>query len=251
MSFRLRLSLVAAAAVAVAIAVASVLIYFIVRSQLRAPVDSSLRERAAMISQLHFGIRLFETGKPGQFFADLPGPQFGEATGIVQLAKNTGQVARQSDVALPITNQVRSVGAGTKSAFFSDAHVAGTHFRVYTVQLSNEGWALQVARPLTEVDRSLSRIRKWLTGVTFGGIAIAAALGLLVSRAALAPVRRLTAATEKVRETGDLSERIEVGGRDELSRLAGSINTMHVALLELLRAQRPPDSVASHSHPSH
>ena len=92
-------------------------------------------------------IRLFETGKQGQYFADLPGTQFGEAAGIVQLAKNTGQVARETDVTLPITNQVRAVGAGTKSAFFSDAHVAGTHFRVYTVHLSNEGWALQVARP--------------------------------------------------------------------------------------------------------
>ncbi|TMK34064.1 MAG: HAMP domain-containing protein [Actinobacteria bacterium] len=246
MSFRLRLTLVAAAAVAVAIAVASVVIYFIVRSQLRVPVDSALRERAASISHLHFPIRLFETGKPGQFFADLPSTQFGEATGIVQLAKNTGQVARQTDVTLPITNRVRSVGAGKKPPFFSDAHVAGTHFRVYTVQLSNEGWALQVARPLTEVDRSLSRIRRWLTGVTLGGIAIAAALGLLVSRAALAPVRRLTAATEKVKETGDLSERIETHGSDELSRLAGSFNTMLSALEESTRKQRQLVADASH-----
>lgn len=246
MSFRLRLTLVAAAAVAVAIAVASVVIYFIVRSQLRAPVDSALRERAASISHLHFPIRLFETGKPGQFFADLPATQFGEATGIVQLAKNTGQVARQTDVTLPITNRVRSVGAGTKPSFFSDAHVAGTHFRVYTIHLSNEGWALQVARPLTEVDHSLSRIRRWLTGVTLGGIAIAAALGLLVSRAALAPVRRLTAATEKVKETGDLSERIETHGSDELSQLAGSFNTMLGALEESTRKQRQLVADASH-----
>ena len=113
MSFRLRLTLVAAAAVAVTIAVASVVIYFVVRSQLRAPVDSALRERAATISQLHLPIRLFETGKPGQFFADIPGPQFGEAAGIVQLAKNTGQVARGAHVTLPITDDVRAVGAGT------------------------------------------------------------------------------------------------------------------------------------------
>jgi two-component system sensor histidine kinase MprB len=246
MSFRARLTLVAAAAVAVAIAVASVVIYFIVRSQLRAPVDSALRERAAAITHQHFGIRLFETGKPGQFFADLPGTQFGEAVGIAQLAKNTGQVARQADITLPITDRVRSVGAGTASSFFSDAHVAGTHFRVYTIHLSNEGWALQVARPLTEVDHSLSRIRTWLTGVTFGGIAIAAALGLLVSRAALAPVRRLTAAAEKVRETGDLSERIETHGGDELSRLAGSFNTMLGALEESTRKQRQLVADASH-----
>ena len=246
MSFRVRLTLVAAAAVAVAIAVASVVIYFVVRSQLRAPVDTALRERAATISHLHFPIRLFETGKPGQFFADLPGPQFGEAAGIVQLAKNTGQVARQTDLTLPITDRVRAVGGGTRAPFFSDVHVAGTHFRVYTVQLSNEGWALQVARPLTEVDRSLSRIKTWLIGVTLGGIGIAAALGLLVSRAALAPVRRLTRATEKVTETGDLSERIDAHGADELSRLAGSFNAMLGALEDSTRKQRQLVADASH-----
>src|SRR5205823_15026202 len=116
---------------------------------------------------------------------------------------------------------------------------------VYTVQLSNEGWALQIARPLTEVYHSLSRIRTWLTGDTFGGIAIAAALGLLVSRAALAPVRRLTAATEKVRKTGDLSERIDARGGDELSRLAGSFNTMLGALEESTRKQRQLVAAAS------
>ena len=86
--------------------------------------------------------------------------------------------------------------------------------------------AVQASRSLTEVDHSLSRIKNLLILIAGGGIAIAAALGLAVSRAALAPVRRLTAATENVTETGDLSDRIEVSGRDELSRLAGSFNAM-------------------------
>ena len=57
---------------------------------------------------------------------------------------------------------------------------------------------------------------------------VAAALGLLVARAALAPVRRLTETTEAVTETRDLSQRIESTstGDDELGRLATSFNTM-------------------------
>jgi two-component system sensor histidine kinase MprB len=78
------------------------------------------------------------------------------------------------------------------------------------------------------------------------GVALAAALGLAVSRAALAPVRRLTEATETVAETGDLSERIDAQGRDELSRLAGSFNTMLGALEESTRAQRQLVADASH-----
>src|SRR5204862_2557037 len=82
--------------------------------------------------------------------------------------------------------------------------------------------------------------------IAIGGVAIAAALGLVVSEAALAPVRRLTATTERVTETGDLSERIETKGQDELSRLAASFNTMLAALEESARSQRQLVSDASH-----
>ena len=108
------------------------------------------------------------------------------------------------------------------------------------------GGAVQVARSLTEVDHSLGRIKNLLILIAGGGIAIAAALGLAVSRAALAPVRRLTTATENVTDTGDLSDRIEVTGRDELSRLAGSFNAMLGALEESSRAQRQLVADASH-----
>jgi two-component system sensor histidine kinase MprB len=79
-----------------------------------------------------------------------------------------------------------------------------------------------------------------------GGIAIAAGLGLLVARAALAPVRRLTTATETVTETGDLSQRIEATGNDELTRLATSFNAMLAALEESTRSQRQLVADASH-----
>jgi two-component system sensor histidine kinase MprB len=75
---------------------------------------------------------------------------------------------------------------------------------------------------------------------------VAAALGLLVARAAPAPVRRLTSTVERVTETQDLSERIEVAGDDELNRLAASFNTMLAALEESTRAQRQLVADASH-----
>ncbi len=176
MSFRARLTLVAAAAVALAVVIASVVVYLVVRGQLRGSVDSGLRTRANEISQMP---------------------------------------------------------------------TRGTHIRVLTFGYA-QGVAVQVARPLTEVDHSLSRIRLYLILIAAGGIAIAVGLGLAVSRAALAPVRRLTDATERVTETGDLSERIEAEGRDELGRLAGSFNTMLAALEESSRAQRQLVADASH-----
>jgi two-component system sensor histidine kinase MprB len=116
--------------------------------------------------------------------------------------------------------------------------------RVLTIPWS--GFAIQIARSLGDVQHTMKRITLFLILIAGGGIALAAGLGLLVSRAALAPVRRLTRATETVTETRDLSERIEAGGHDELGRLASSFNTMLGALEESTRAQRQLVADASH-----
>ncbi|HTU78483.1 MAG TPA: HAMP domain-containing sensor histidine kinase, partial [Solirubrobacteraceae bacterium] len=92
----------------------------------------------------------------------------------------------------------------------------------------------------------LDHLRLVLAIVVLGGIALAAALGLLVSRAALVPVRRLTGAAERVARTQDLGHRIEAGGEDELGRLSASFNTMLAALERSRLAQRQLISDASH-----
>jgi two-component system sensor histidine kinase MprB len=121
----------------------------------------------------------------------------------------------------------------------------GTHVRVIAFQYA-PGFAIQVARSLEETDRALDRIKWLLIVIAFGGILVAAGLGLVVSRAALAPVRRLTEATETVTATGDLSGRIDAGGRDEISRLATSFNDMLGALEESTRARGQLVADASH-----
>ncbi len=243
MSFRTRLTLVAAVAVAVAVAGASALTYLIVRGELRGQVDDGLQARAVEIS--HIPLEYSRGFKPGQYFLRIHGPVLGGAAGYVQLVLPNGRPAPSGPIALPIGKRVRAVAADGGGAFFTDANVAGTHVRLLTVPLG-QGFALQVARPLSEVDRALHRIRTLLLLVTLGGIAIAAALGLAVARTALSPVRRLTQATEHVTQTQDLRRRIDSGGRDELSRLAASFNTMLEALEQSVRAQRQLVADASH-----
>ena len=53
-----------------------------------------------------------------------------------------------------------------------------------------------IARPLSEVDHELGRLLLLLVLVGVGGIMLAAALGALVARTALAPVARFTRRTE-------------------------------------------------------
>jgi Signal transduction histidine kinase len=59
-------------------------------------------------------------------------------------------------------------------------------------------------------------------------------------------VRRLTAAAERIAETGEPSERVPEGGHDELAALGASFNTMLAALEESLETQRRFVADASH-----
>jgi two-component system sensor histidine kinase MprB len=148
--------------------------------------------------------------------------------------------------ALPPDTRAREAARGGGDLYFSNRHYRGVGFRVLTIPGSP--FAVQIIRPLTEVNRTLHRITLLLIVIAAGGIGVAAALGLLVSRAALTPVRRLTETTEAVTETRDLSQRIKSTGtsQDELGRLATSFNTMLAALQDSSRAQRQLVADASH-----
>ena len=187
-------------------------------------------------------------GPGGEQFLGLRPERFGGVAVFTQLVRRDGSVITPPETSgeLPVSDLALAAARGqTKDSFFEDAQVQGTHVRVLTIPLGG-GYAVQVARSLEEVDRILGPIRSWLIGIALIGIALAAGLGLLVARAVLAPVQRLTRAAEDVSETGDLSQRIDARGKDELSRLAATFNTMLGALEDSARAQRQLVSDASH-----
>jgi two-component system, OmpR family, sensor histidine kinase MprB len=79
-----------------------------------------------------------------------------------------------------------------------------------------------------------------------GGIALGAAMGGGVARAALAPVRRFTSGTERIAASGDVSRRMDVEGDDELARLARSFNATLDELEQSVEAQRHLVADAGH-----
>jgi two-component system, OmpR family, sensor histidine kinase MprB len=237
MTFRGRLILSAAAAVAVAIIAASGIIYVIVRGQLRAQVDRALQQRLSEV-------RVDRT--PTGALIEVPPDPLGGASAYGQVIDGNGVVSRRGTGEL-LTARARRVARGIEPAYFADASVEGTHVRVLTSPVSGiPGLAVQLARPLDEVDVALRRLRIVLLLVTLAGAAAAAGVGAVVARASLGPVRRLTEAAEHVTATTDLSRRIEATGSDELSRLARSFNTMLEALEGSLRSQRQLVADASH-----
>jgi len=165
----------------------------------------------------------------------------------VQLIQADGRVLRPAGEtrALPVDQRARTVARTGKGRYFSEATVGGVHLRLLTTT-DADGGAVQVARPLTEVDHALSRLRFVLIVVGLAGIAVAALLGAFVARAALAPVARFTRRTEALTTDPDPSQRLEVRGRDELARLAQSFNATLDALERSVHAQRSLVADASH-----
>jgi two-component system, OmpR family, sensor histidine kinase MprB len=270
MTFRRRLVLLSAVAVAAAIALASVLVYVLVRGNLRGQVDQALRsdQKKAFFVQTGVVAPAGEVGpkvvarRKGLVATDeagaaagampsvqvaLPPAQFGDVTGVAQLVTSSGAVVGPAGAPaeLPITSAAADVAAGTKRAALTDRHVKGVHLRVLSERLPG-GEVLQIARPLTEVDRTLRNLSWVLFAITLGGIGLAAGLGLLVARGTLRPVRRLTETAEHVAATQDLSHRLPAEGRDELDRLGASFNTMLAALEASREAQRQLVADASH-----
>jgi two-component system sensor histidine kinase MprB len=241
MSFRTRLALVAAAAVGIAVVVASVVVFVVVHNELFGEVDRALHDRAVEIAR---GPQPEIEGG----YLHLPGPHVGVQSDFVQAVPLSGPPYVEPDAAykLPVTEKDHEAARGEQPLYYSNRHFQGIEFRVLTIPATP--YAVQIFRPLAEVNRTLHRITIFLILIAVGGIGVAAALGLIVSRAALTPVRRLTETTEAVTETRDLSQRIESTstGDDELGRLATSFNTMLAALEDSSRAQRQLVADASH-----
>jgi len=228
MSLRLRLTLVAAVVVAFVVAAASVTTYFVMHHELYSQVDNELAQHAQDPREVFRG--------PSQFGGD-----------YVTLVAPSGAF---TPGVLPIDRPVRVVAIGSRGAFFRNVTLKDVEGNKHTlreiVAPLQGGGAVFVGRVIDYISHDLARLRLILVLVSLGGIGAAALAGALVSRATLAPVRRLTRAAERIAETGDPSERVPETGRGELSRLATAFNTMLGALEEAIETQRRFVADASH-----
>jgi two-component system sensor histidine kinase MprB len=150
-----------------------------------------------------------------------------------------------SPLRIPISGTDRELASQGGKQNLTDAEASGTSLRVLTQPLP-EGGAIQLARSLEDTNHTLDTLVIILAAVSAGGIALAAALGPVVARTALAPAGEVSDAAEAVARTHDLSRRIEVRGDDELGRLAASFNEMMSALERSEGAQRQLVADASH-----
>jgi two-component system, OmpR family, sensor histidine kinase MprB len=243
-TLKTRLTLVAAGVVAIVVLLASATTYFVMRHELQAQLDGSLHSTARTVQ---------EEGQIGG-----PGDYGGNLVEVVDVQGNP--VAASQGLNLRATNDDRVLSVSRSndmhSGFYRDITAtnkvrgkppAPVRLREYVAPLGSPSFgAVLVVKSLQATNRALDRLRLILILVSLGAIAAAAVAGAVLSGATLAPVRRLTAAAERIAETGEPSERVPEGGHDELAALGASFNTMLGALEESLETQRRFVADASH-----
>jgi two-component system, OmpR family, sensor histidine kinase MprB len=257
MSLRGRLSVLTAAAVAVAIAICACTCWFVVKDQLNSQARNNLLN-ASVSNLLLSGPNSVGLGTP---YCESSAAAAAEAarTGAAQAGLTTSghdqttnmsaefffQSSEGLRVCLPIT--------ATRGINISDSDVEalqgpdrirhGTYtdgrpalIRVTTtgVTIANTGEHIRavalIAYPLTAVQNSLQDLLLVLLLVAAVGALGAAGIGLVVARAALKPVDKLTDAVEHIAQTEELGTTIDVNGSDEIARLSESFNAMSTAL---------------------
>jgi two-component system sensor histidine kinase MprB len=272
MSLRVRMGVAAGLAVAIAVIAVAVSAYAGTRSQLRNQVDASLRTLSAQaVAGTHGGPHGRDgggdyggppgggaqntsssegtcQGDEGLGLDRLSGPAFGGAPGIYTLFNRCGGkfVPTGQGYSIPSNTRIEALARSGNGQYITDMTVSGTPIRVLVTGIGNAG-ALAVALPLKDVNHTLSSQLTLLAVIAAAGVALAALLGFLVARTALAPIERFTRRTEAIAGRPERTDqRLEVEGRDEIARLARTFNRTLDELEMSVAAQRQLVADASH-----
>ena len=146
---------------------------------------------------------------------------------LTQTIDRNGDITATSGRDLPVTDVDRAIADGGKSVI-RDITIDESPYRMITSPDEPAG-AVQVARDVSATTSVLDGLRLRL-GVISVVVAVAAALlGWLLMRRTTRPLEDLTAATERVAQTRDLTP-LDLNRSDEVGRLADSFDRMLGAL---------------------
>ncbi len=242
----------------------SVGLYFYLSRNLRQNLDDSLRLRAEQLSHIR---DILMTVREGRFEE-----QIGEVISLYFLSD--GDLLRLSPEALdlPVSNETIEQAINGQSSFATIEMTEGRELRVYISPIfpdilrflpgspenpapsspvppppviTSQSAALVVGRSTEPIKEALGGLIRTLGIAIPLTLAFAAGGGFFLARRALKPVDQIAQQAQTIEET-DLSQRIEIKAKDELGRLASTLNEMIDRLEKAFKRQQQFTSDASH-----
>ncbi len=216
LSLALRVAILTTLAVAMTLAALSAIVYVTVAAEFKSSLDDSMLRRA-------------NDAVAADYVPTEKNDAEDALTGVKAFVVRGGALfAPAPDRDFPFDHHEVAVSIGTADHSMRTVKYKGVSYRVVAVSASR-GVALVLAQPMESIERALDRLKVILLLSSAAGVALAGIAGWGVAANGLRPVRRLTAATERVARTQELTP-IAVSGSDELARLTTSFNAMLQAL---------------------
>jgi len=220
-------------------------VYFYLSRSLYHNLDDSLELRSTQLRSIP---AILESISQGEFQEEL-----GE---IVILYFYSGdQLVEVSPRGISIpSNESISQAIGGTSSFATVQTSEGERLRLLAVPINIsipgpppgiQPAALVIAHSTKQIDQALAGLLRTLIIAVPLALALAAAGGIFLARRALKPVDKIAQTAREIGES-DLSQRINVNTKDELGRLAATLNEMIGRLEKAFQRQKQFTSDASH-----
>ena len=247
-SLRVRVGLAAALSILVALAVLGSSLVILLGRQLHDELDRALRSRATEVAQLVATTPALVT-QPGALESPLGGQQL-----FVEVLDRHGRIVARSSalgakvLRVPEAEKQALAGRGARDSVM----LGDTPLRVLAEPLpagdgAASGGVVLVAASTHSIDDTLSEARRLLILSAIAGALVAGLVAAGLARRALRPLARLSDGAREIARTSDPTRRLpEPATGDELSELAGTLNTMLGALEQARERERRFVADASH-----
>jgi signal transduction histidine kinase len=244
-SVRTRLTLWYAGVLALSLIAFALVIYYAAGNIFHERQDESLRSTAQTVASAY--VEEFAEAHSLTKAGEIVLQEITFPNRYVQLTDNSGQpIAASANLSGSSIVIPTRVLAEARARGFSNATVNG--LRVTVVPLSSDqtfGYAA-VAEPLSVVEDGLSELRRDLFAGVSLVLLLASAGGYFLARKSLAPIASMNSQTQRI-SAENLSARLDVtNSRDELGRLATTINDLLARLENSFKEQQRFIADASH-----
>jgi two-component system, OmpR family, sensor kinase len=231
LSIRWRLALTSAGLTVVILAAFAVGVYQVTSSRVRSDFNNEI---AASVDKLRDGLELtIDAQKTPPIIVSTPLDVVASKNAVIRiLSPSDGQVFAQTEDAPNLGRPGRVPSTATLSGYRVEARLAAVHPSRLSKK-SSVPVVIQYARPVTDLEATIDRIRFFLIlGVLMGG-ALALGAGLLIAGRAMSPIAALTNVAGRIADTRDPSRRVPVPATsDEVAELARTLQAMLDSLEE-------------------
>jgi len=221
-------------------------VYFYLSRSLYQSLDDSLELRSTQLQSIP---AILESIRQGEFQEEL-----GEI--VILYFYSGGQLVEVSPrgITIPLSDEFISQAIAGTSLFTTIQTTEGEGLRLLAVPINIsilgpppgiQPAALVIAHSTKQIDQALAGLVRTLIIAVPLALALAAGGGIFLARRALKPVDKIAQTAQEIEEN-DLSRRINVNTKDELGRLAATLNAMIGRLEKAFQRQKQFTSDASH-----